>query len=121
MKHWKGMPAFQQEKQEAYHMITGVCSDGSQQKIKVRFDSEYDFQDFISKIEIPLYKSDKVFYFESVIDLSKKIGQPITEKQNLFVILNLFVEFIQKRDGLVQIRKIGILFILFLRVGIKTA
>lgn len=80
MKHWKGMPAFQQEKQEAYHMITGVCSDGSQQKIKVRFDSEYDFQDFISKIEIPLYKSDKVFYFESTIDLSKKIGQPITEK-----------------------------------------
>lgn len=89
----------------------------------MRFDSEYDFQDFISKIEIPLYKSDKVFYFESVIDLSKKIGQPIIllKKQNLFGILNLFVEFIQKRDGLVQIRKIGILFILFLRVGIKTA
>ncbi|UYD59287.1 hypothetical protein HPMBJEAJ_00187 [Aeromonas phage avDM6] len=82
---WVGMPAFTQEKQKEYHLITAIevvdmFSDKSPQKILIRFDNENDLSDFSKRLGVPLSKSDKEIYFYNIDTLSTQTNQPLTEK-----------------------------------------
>lgn len=82
---WVGMPEFEQDKVEPYHMITAiercdVMDFKEPQQIKIRFDSEDNLKDFSEKVNVHLTKGDKVFYFDSLEVLQNQIGQKLTNK-----------------------------------------
>tara|TARA_R110000787_G_C13365122_1_gene440364 strand:+ start:37 stop:1221 length:1185 start_codon:yes stop_codon:yes gene_type:complete len=78
INYWEMMPEFKQEKIKPYHLIK--CYIKNDQVVNIRFNNQNNLDDFNLLIGFEFTLDDKSFAYDSHKELSKKLGQKITNK-----------------------------------------